>query len=154
MKSNIFFISSTVSLVFGTLIYVLFRTSNLKIFSWFETMGIKLLETNLRNWTVLITPKLPQWFLFSFPDSLWVFSYVCLMLGIWKGIISSLNIIWMIIVPFVAVCSELGQLTGFVQGTFDLLDIIFYTLGSVMPLFLFKQSITYNLKSLQNEKKH
>ncbi|WP_306618205.1 hypothetical protein [Chryseobacterium ginsenosidimutans] len=117
-------------------------------------MGIKLLNNNLRNWTVLITPKLSEWFLFSFPDSLWVFSYVCLMLGIWKGAISTPNLFWIGIVPFIAICTELGQLIGFVQGTFDFLDIIFYIIGGFMPLLLFKKSITYNLKFLQHEKKH
>ncbi|AZA51551.1 hypothetical protein [Chryseobacterium sp. G0201] len=154
MKSNNFFIGSIVSLVFGTLIYVLFRTSSLKIFSWSNSLGINLLGLNVRKLTMLTSSKLPQWLLFSFPDSLWVFSYVCLMLGIWKGVISPFNLFWVGIIPFIAVCSELGQFIGFIQGTFDLLDIVFYIIGTILPLLLFKQSITYNLKFLQNEKKH
>lgn len=154
MKSNNFFIYSIISLVFGTLIYVLLRTSSLKIFSWSKSLGIQLLDSNVRKVMMLISPKLPQWLLFSFPDSLWVFSYVCLMLGIWKGVISPLNLFWVGIVPFIAICSELGQFIGFIQGTFDFLDIVFYMMGTILPLLLFKQSITYNLKFLQNEKKH
>jgi len=154
MSSNKLFISSLLSLVLGTFIYVLFRTSSLMVFSWSSSVGIKLLDTKMRKLTTAFSPNLPEWFLFSFPDSLWVFSYVCLMLGIWKGIISPSNLFWIIIVPFIAVCSELGQLMGFITGTFDTLDILFYLTGGLFPFLLFKQSITYHLKFLQYEKKH
>ncbi|GAA5087087.1 hypothetical protein GCM10023210_09710 [Chryseobacterium ginsengisoli] len=56
------------------------------------------------------------------------------------------NLFWIGIIPLIAVCSELGQFAGFIQGTFDALDLVFYIIGSIMPLLLFKQSITYNLK--------
>jgi len=154
MNCNRFFISSVTSIALGILIYLLFRTSSLKVFSWLEFIGVNKFITKFRNWIDIFSYKLPEWFLFSFPDSLWVFSYVCVMLGIWKGIVSPSNLFWVSIVPFIAVCSELGQLTGFTKGTFDFLDIIFYIIGSLLPLLLFKQSITYHLKFLQHENKH
>ncbi|WP_345200665.1 hypothetical protein [Chryseobacterium ginsengisoli] len=146
MKFNKFFTCSFLSLCLGTLIYILFRSSSLKVFSWSNFLGLNWVETDIRNFTITISSKLPDWLLFSFPDSLWVFSYVCLMLGIWKGFISMTNLFWIGIIPLIAVCSELGQFAGFIQGTFDALDLVFYIIGSIMPLLLFKQSITYNLK--------
>ena len=101
-----------------------------------------------------IAPQFSQWFLFSLPDSLWVFSYVCLMFGIWKGVISPQNLLWIGTVPLIAIASEFGQLLGFVRGTFDIMDVLCYLLGSILPFLIFNQFIKYNnLKFLQHEKK-
>ncbi len=146
MRHNKFFTGSFLSLCLGTLIYIFFRSSSLKVFSWSKFLGLNWVETDIRKITIAVSSTFPDWILFSFPDSLWVFSYVCLMLGIWKGIISTANLFWISIIPLIAFFSELGQFTGFVQGTFDTVDLAFYIIGSFMPLLLFKQSITYNLK--------
>ena len=43
-------------------------------------------------------------------------------------------------VPIVAIISELGQINNFIPGTFDKVDLIFYFLGTIAPILLFKKS--------------
>lgn len=142
-KSNLYIFSlHIVSLLFGSAIYILFRTSTLKMFSWFEIIGINVIESNLRKNSIVIAQYFPDWFLYSLPDGLWIFSYVCLMLCVWRKSISKQNIFWISIVPLVAVGSELLQFFGLVQGTFDLVDVLCYLIGFILP-FLINKSINY-----------
>lgn len=48
-------------------------------------------------------------------------------------------------IPIIAIISEFGQLLGIISGTFDSIDLLFYFLGSILPLIIFKNSLTYNL---------
>lgn len=146
MKYNKLIFGSLASLILGTLIYVLFRASSLKVFSWLDFLGIDITQTELRKQAISITSILPKWILFSLPDGLWIFSYVCLMLSIWKGAISTRNIFWISIISLVAIGSEIAQLSGLVQGTFDFSDVLLYFIGSLLPLILYKNSINYNFK--------
>lgn len=131
------------SLLLGGGIYILFRVSSLKMFSWFETIGINIIESDLRKNSILIAQYFPDWFLYSLPDGLWIFSYVCLMLSIWKKSISQQNIFWISIVPLVAVGSEILQFFGLVQGTFDMVDVLCYLTGFMLPFLILNKSINY-----------
>ncbi|SMC75540.1 hypothetical protein SAMN06296427_10777 [Moheibacter sediminis] len=143
-KSNLHIFSlHIVSLLIGSAIYILFRTSTLKIFSWFEAIGINVIESNLRKKSVLISQYFPDWFLYSLPDGLWIFSYVCLMLSIWRKSISKQNTFWISIVPLVAIGSEILQFFGLVQGTFDMVDVLCYLIGFFLPFLILNKSINY-----------
>lgn len=129
------------SLLTGGLIYILFRTSTLKMFSWFDKLGLTETINSARSLTLHFSEILPNWFKFSLPDGLWIFSYVCLLLLIWrdKGIRKSIH--WTLIIPIIAIISELGQLTNIVPGTFDPVDLTFYLLGTILPFLIVKSSI-------------
>lgn len=137
-------LGSFLTLLFGGLIYVLFRTTTLKMFVWYETIGLGGLTKGLRKLTFQFANELPDWILFSLPDGLWIFSYVCLMLAIWQNSISSKNAFWILIIPILAIGSEIGQLFGIIVGTFDFTDLLFYIFGMTLPFILFTKTI--NLK--------
>src|SRR5690606_24761044 len=141
-----FILGSFLTLLGGGLIYVLFRTSSLKMFSWYETIGLGGLTNELRNWAFQLADKIPEWILFSLPDGLWIFSYVSLMLIIWQNSISLKNIFWILILPFLAISSELGQLFGVIIGTFDFMDLLLYISGMILPLIIFTRSINITFK--------
>lgn len=143
-KCGVFIFSSFISLLLGTMIYILFRTSSLKVFSWLQFIGIDFLNSSLRKKMVVFSEDIPHWVLFSLPDGLWNFSYICLMLAIWEGNISQKNIFWIIIISIVSIGSEIGQWLGLVQGTFDITDVLFYTIGSFFPFLIFRQKINFN----------
>ncbi|EAR16287.1 MULTISPECIES: hypothetical protein [Robiginitalea] len=143
MKRQLFF-GSFITLLCGGLIYVLFRTATLKMFVWYETIGLGGLINELRNWSFQFAGKLPEWILFSLPDGLWIFSYVCLMLAIWRNSFSFKNAIWILIIPILAISSEIGQYLGLVIGTFDFADLLFYIFGMTLPFIFFTKTI--NLK--------
>lgn len=130
-----------VSLLVGGLIYVLFRTDSLVMFQWFKKLGIIDVVNYLRNYTLPISIYLPEWVLYSLPDGLWILSYQFLMLYIWKGNISKTNFIWLILLPMIAILSEIGQLFGVISGIFDWADILCYLIGFILPYIFLKKSI-------------
>ena len=143
MKRQLFF-GSFLTLLCGGLIYVLFRTATLKMFVWYETIGLGGLTNGMRKLTFQFANELPEWILFSLPDGLWISSYVCLMLAVWQNSVSLNNAFWILIIPILVIGSEIGQLFGFVVGTFDLTDLLFYIFGMTLPLIFFTKTI--NLK--------
>ncbi|WP_255424405.1 hypothetical protein [Apibacter sp. HY039] len=150
-QSIILLFGSGVSLLAGTLIYVLFRTTSLRIFSWSELVGIRGLLNKSREYSISYIKYVPDWILFSLPDGLWIFSYICFTLYIWKGFITVNNIVWFIIVPFIAIGSEILQLFQLLPGTFDITDLLFYLIGFILPFIIFKKSIIYKFKNQNYE---
>ena len=145
MKSKLIFYH-LLSLIVGSLIYILFRSSSLKVFSWLNSVGIDILDSKIRKSAIEISPFIPDWILLSLPDGLWLFSYVCLMLCIWGNSITIKNLFWITIIPTIAIASEIAQYFKLLQGTFDPLDLLLYFLGGTLPLIIFKNSINYKLK--------
>lgn len=144
MKNNIL-LASILSLSLGTAIYLLFRKSSLKIFNWLEKLKIDFLSLDIRKFSISNAERLPNWFLYSLPDGLWICSYVCLMIYIWNFRIHLQSIFWISIAPFIAIISEIGQAVNLVKGTFDFLDLLFYILGFIIPLLL-----TFKIKILNS----
>lgn len=130
------------TLLLGGLIYILFRQDTLKMFSWFDNINVSAAISELRLCTVPLSGHFPNWFLYSLPDGLWLFSYLSVLLAVWDNVISKHNIHWLLLVPMVAIFSEIGQLFEIVPGTFDIFDLIFYLLGTVLPILIFTNSKT------------
>ena len=130
------------TLLFGGFIYILFRQDSLKMFSWFESVNLSNSISELRLFTLPLSFHLPDWFLYSLPDGLWLFSYISLLLVIWSNVISKQNIHWVLLVPLIAIFSEIGQLIKLVPGTFDLVDLGFYLSGTILPILIFANSKT------------
>lgn len=145
MKTKQLYIGHTLTLLIGSLIYILFRKSTLKMFSWFETIGIMNLINQIRKNAILYGNKLPDIFLYSLPDGFWIFSYISLILYLWKNELKTENLFWIFIIPLIAILSEIGQLMCIVPGTFDILDLLMYLLGTALPFIIYKKSITINL---------
>ena len=137
-----------ISLIFGGLIYVFFRSYNIKMFRWYEFIGLDNFITSIRRITVNHNNLFPSWFLYSLPDGLWIFSYTCLMFYIWDNKITLKNVFWVFIIPISAIISELGQMTKYINGTFDILDLVFYFLGMSLPFILFKNSFYFKTQNL------
>ncbi len=146
MKYNKLIFGSLFSLILGTTIYILFRSSTLKVFSWLDLLRVNILDSKIRKTALSISEHIPDWVLLSLPDGLWLFSYVCLMLYIWKNTINVQNLFWISIIPAIAIASEIAQCFGILQGTFDLMDLLMYIFGGALPLLIFKNSINYKLK--------
>tara|TARA_B110000091_G_scaffold198350_1_gene227268 strand:+ start:237 stop:680 length:444 start_codon:yes stop_codon:yes gene_type:complete len=141
MKSQII-IGHFLTLLLGGLVYISFRQDTLKMFSWFDRVNLSGVISELRLSTLPLTDHLPNWFLYSLPDGLWLFSYLSVLLVVWDNTISKQNIHWLLLVPAVAVFSEIGQLFGVVPGTFDIFDLTFYLGGTVLPILIFTNSKT------------
>lgn len=139
------FLGHFLSLFFGGMIYILFRSSNLKMFKWFDKLGMNNVIDTLRINFMVLGENVPNWFKYSLPDGLWVFSYVCLLLMIWSDKKGKESLFFIFIIPLIAFFSELGQIVNIVPGTFDITDIIFYSLGTFAPFLLRFNLKTYNI---------
>ena len=139
---------SFLTLLFGTLIYLLFRVSTLKVFSWLNFLGIDFLNSDLRKNSINLSPKIPEWFIFSLPDGIWIFSYVVLMISIWNFKVNKQSIFWLTIIPLIAIFSEIFQIFGIISGTFDIIDLSFYLLGFILPFIIFRKQLNYNFLTL------
>ena len=139
MKKNekkIFLLLSVLSLLMGGLIYIFFRTSTLKMFTWLDKLGLSETLRGTRDITLQYSDELPKWLVYSLPDGLWIFSYVCLMLYIWADTAIKKSLTWILVVPIIAILSELGQAANLVSGTFDIIDLLFYIIFSIIPFLL------------------
>jgi hypothetical protein len=136
------------TLLIGSFIYILFRTETLKMFSWFNSLNLEKNIKILRNLTFELKAELPNWFLFSLPDGLWLFSYVSLILIFWKNKINRKNIFWILFLPFLAIFSEIAQFFNLLSGTFDAVDLLFYLFGTLLPIYMYTNSIIFKTKKL------
>ena len=130
------------TLLLGGLVYISFRQDTLKMFRWFDSINLSAVISELRLLTLPLSDHLPNWFLYSLPDGLWICSYLSVLLVVWDNVISKHNIHWLLLVPMIAIFSEIGQLFKIVPGTFDILDLIFYLGGTVLPILIFTNSKT------------
>jgi hypothetical protein len=145
MKTKQLLVGHIATLCCGSLIYILFRSSSLKMFIWFERIHILDVIENIRKFTSIYSNNLPNFILYSLPDGLWLFSYVSLVLYLWKNELKSENIFWVFSVPLISIISELGQIFKIIPGTFDIIDLLMYLLGTILPFIIYKKSITNNL---------
>lgn len=130
------------TLLLGGFVYISFRQDTLKMFRWFDSINLSAVISELRLLTLPLSDHLPNWFLYSLPDGLWICSYLSVLLVVWDNVISKHNIHWLLLVPMIAIFSEIGQLFKIVPGTFDILDLIFYLGGTVLPILIFTNSKT------------
>lgn len=120
-----------IPLILGGLIYIIFRTETLIMFQWFRYINISDEIRLIKSYRT--TYSFPNWFIYSLPDGLWIFSYTAISLKIWKHLITRQNIFWVFSIPIIAISSEFLQLFKIIPGTFDFLDAIFYSVGTIFP---------------------
>ena len=115
----------------GGFIYLAFRSTSLKMFEWCRQLGVYNYILQIRN--ALHSINLNDFFLFSLPDGLWVTAYIIIVDFIWcKN--CRMQLLWGCLLPVVGLCSELLQGLGFVNGTFDVMDILCYTIPYIIYL--------------------
>jgi hypothetical protein len=134
------------TLLIGSLIYIFFRSETLVLFTWigyFE--NIHEFVFYLRGYTVELATYFPLWFIYSFPDGMWVSSYVFLLLMIFDFKINRNNSFLIFLIPMIGLFSEFGQYFGLVSGTFDLVDILLYLVCSLIPLIILNKIIKYEI---------
>lgn len=142
--------SSVLSLLLGSMVYVLFRPEYLIVFDWVRFIGlideVRLLRVNLG----FFTKYLPNWFIYNLPNGLWCYSYVCCVYVIWKKLNLKV-VLLMLIIPLLGVFTELMQLYHWILGIYDGIDILFYVFGFFAPVIqiFFKTRL-----SLKNENAH
>ncbi len=151
MKKTILliFVHVIMTLTFGGMIYLLFRVKSLLMFRWADAIGVKPVLDDMRVYCTTIQTDNLNWFFFSLPDGLWVYSFTSFMLIVWGLKFSRHSIFWISIGPLLALCGEMGQAFGVIRGTFDPTDFLLCLIGSILPfvvLFPAKREKFYSNK--------
>jgi hypothetical protein len=116
----LYLVNVVLPLALGAGIYVGWRSTDLMVFRWVEVAGASGL-------VVRSAVPLPSWVLYCLPDGCWVYAYTSWMLAIWGR-----SGPWVYSGVVLAVGAEFGQLVGFVPGTYDTLDVVFYLAGFIL----------------------
>lgn len=126
-KRFVYFLLCAVSLVCGSILYIIFRPDS--YVAIYVRNVVPILQTVFEN----INGTDVDFFKYYFPDFLWAFSFNCGLNVIFhepkKAIING------IVVSLVGILWELAQKTGIVSGTGDIIDVLMYILA-VVVLFL------------------
>lgn len=124
-----------IPLISGGMIYIIYRSESLLMFSWFNKLSINPLIEMLRSYNNFLLPK---WVVYSLPNGLWAFSLLNGIILIWNDISNKHFLFWLLLIVFLLIMSELGQFFGLIQGTFDktdfiiILTVIFVTVSNLL----------------------
>ena len=118
-----YFVHVILPVLCGGLVYIAYRSTDLKMFSWFNSAGLDSIIVSFR--TVLTPAYFPDWFIYSLPDSLWTYALTCGMIALWSNRITAKSAAWIFVGPFIAITAEIGQTLGLINGTFDKIDLAF-----------------------------
>lgn len=126
-------------IVIGGLIYVFWRVDHLFMFHWFDLIGLTPLIESAREVAMPWRPMLPDWLLYSVPDGTWVYACVAYFGRLWRDGPLWAQLFWIGMGPAMAIGGELGQIPGWVPGTWDWVDFVCYVLaGAVAFAFAWK----------------
>jgi hypothetical protein len=137
-KLQLFFHLS--SICAGGLIYICFRSLDLMMFRWFDYLNFSDTIFQIRNISNRYKIEKSDWLIYSLPDGLWMFSFTTVILYIWKNTINRKNILWIIIMPITAFCTEICQKYHLINGTYDVNDIFAYLFGFIISCIFFSNS--------------
>ncbi len=118
----------------GSVIYLGWRTSSLKMFAWVDALGLTGLVAGLREGVAAALPSLPDWVLYSLPDAAWVYSLTATNVLIWGVAESKERSFWLALGVLLAGGSELAQWASLIPGTFDPIDLILIVLAALLAL--------------------
>ena len=138
-----FIIHVILPLVLSALVYIGFRTNSIKMFDWFDYLGIGFIISAVKEALNPFTNILPSWVYFSLPDGLWLYSFISTIIIIWYK--HHQLKYWVVAILLLGICSEIFQAIGWVRGTFDYNDLLMYLIFGVLPFLTLK--LKYDFKT-------
>ena len=142
-KLKSFSIHVIIPLVLSALIYIGFRTNFIKMFDWFDYLGVDFIISAVREALNPFTNVLPSWVYFSLPDGLWLYSFISMIIIIWYKHYQLKY--WVVAILLLSICSEIFQAIGWVHDTFDYNDLLMYLIFGVLPFLTLK--LKYDFKT-------
>ena len=98
----------------------------------------------VQHWNII------EWIRYSLPDGLYCAAYILIIDAIWKKDNCLIKYIIISLVPIVTISSELLQYFGLVKGTFDVYDLICYSIPSMIYLIYIYNSFMFNKLKTQS----
>lgn len=141
MTTKLNTIIGATSIIFGGMIYVLWRDQNLLMFSWFDMMGLTPIVISLRHIANPISSFIPDWFYFSLPNAMWAFAGILLFCGICRDSPIA-RMFWTFVFITISIGSEIAQLSGDIPGTYDPTDMELMVICVSFAVFIGNSQIT------------
>jgi hypothetical protein len=132
LKLKLFLINVLLPLLMGTLLYISFRTTSIRMFTWFEILGIKKMIFLIRSLVNPFKNNLPDWVCYSLPDALWVYSFTSIYLILWNNKINY----WLIFPFFFGCVVEIAQKLKIFEGTYDPIDLILCLIAFILSIYI------------------
>lgn len=120
----------------GGIIYILWRSNSLIMFTWFDALGVRSQVVMLREHAELYSSIFPCWVFFSLPQALWFFSGMVAFNCVWGKYDVLSKWLWLIVFCSVAFGFEFGQYIGLVSGYFDIFDMALLILALFAALLV------------------
>lgn len=117
----------------GGFIYIAFRCTSLRMFGWFDYLGLNESVLVVRN--SLCDVQIPDILKYCIPDGLWTLSYILLMDAIWNPDVKK-QVVLCSFIPVIGTISEILQYYHVMNGTFDIVDLLCYIVPYVIYLIL------------------
>lgn len=116
-----FIIHVMIPLITGGCIYIFFRSLDLRMFEWFNIIGITEVIFNFRD-IVQSNINLRPWMIFSLPDGLWTYSFTSSMILVWRNN-DKYSKIFICSPLVISILFEFLQYFEIINGTFDWNDV-------------------------------
>ena len=125
-------ITGFIFLIFGSFLYLKFRSETLLMFTWAENLGLNYIISAIRESSSVLNSPQMKYVVFSAPFGMWVISFCCFIGAIWHKDSSFTAIIWRLFAPAIAISSELFQFLGLLPGTYDANDLLMLIFSTIM----------------------
>lgn len=147
-------------LFLGVAIYLLYRSRNLFYFKLIHGTFLNEPVLQLRTFARIYRKMFSTWVVYSLPDGLWLFSFGAALLVdrifyFYNFVVFTGIYLWMIILEFLQLFFG-GH--GSLLGTFDTMDLFFFTLGYISIVLISnyihkKNRVDKSMYTLENKKK-
>ena len=129
-------------LLCGSGIYLLFRSKTLNIYIWCASLGfsdeIDSLRYAVNDWSI------PEFIKFSLPDGLYCAAYILIMDSIWQKESGWKKYAVVLSVPLFTISTEILQYFGLVKGTFDVYDLLCYSIPPLIYVLFNHNLLKFN----------
>ena len=134
VRHNILLICiSTLCLLVGGAIYLIFRPRTLYMFSCIPSRIMEWLDATKHFFNI---GEDLDFVIYNLPAGLWTISYLILMQLIMTNARDISRILWIYSLPLFCTLVEILQLCKFVPGTFDILDIVVYIIPIIFSILI------------------
>lgn len=133
---NSWWLNIIMPIIIGSCIYIFWRSYDIRVFRWFETLSIDNDIIVIRQLFYPVGLYIPQWILYSLPTSLWTYSTTACMILLWRNEFNIEKYMWLAIGPVLGIGSELAQWVKLIHGTFDKADLICNIVASFLAFLL------------------
>ena len=120
----------------GGMIYLAFRDTTLRMFDWYEALGLIDVVDNLRYLCRDMRPG--DFMLYNLPDLLWIISYLLFVNALIPISYRKTYLFWVFLMPILAIGHEIMQAFGLANGKFDVIDLSCYIVPLTINLIYYR----------------